>query len=118
MAPGLDPADSDVREMTPWDPMKADRNVEIGEYYMTLKNYPAAISRFREALYWKKDDAMAQLRLGQALETVGQYAEARKSFEGYLKILPAGKFAPLARKALERMKGKADSPRKPEVPSL
>jgi len=116
-APGADPADSGVQEMTPWNPLKADRNVEIGNYYMTLRNYPAAISRYREALYWKKDDAMAQLRLGQALEVVGQYADARKNFEGYLRILPDGKFAPLARKSLEHMKGKADRLQKAEVPS-
>jgi tetratricopeptide (TPR) repeat protein len=118
LAPGLDPSDSNVREMTPWDPLKADKNVEIGNYYMTQKNVPAAISRYREALYWKQDDAIAHLKLGQALEADGQYAEARINFEAYLKILPQGKFAPLAHKSLNHMKGKADVPKKPEVPSL
>jgi TolA-binding protein len=61
---------------------------------------------------------MARLRLGEALEAVGQYTEARKNFEGYLKTLPQGKYAPLAHKALEHMKGKADHPQKTEAPSL
>lgn len=115
VAPGKEAEESDIGEMHPWSPMKADKNVEIGDYYLTQKNYAAAISRYREALYWKPDDAMAHFRLGQALEAAGQYAEARKNYQGYLKILPQGKFASTARKALQRMKNKPDAPKRSEA---
>jgi tetratricopeptide (TPR) repeat protein len=117
-APGAEPEGIDVREMRPWDPHKADKNVEVGDYYLTQKNYRAAISRYREALYWQDNHAIAQFRLGQSLEAVGQFAEARKYYEGYLKILPSGSFAQEARKALERLKDKADEPKKLAGPVL
>ena len=102
---GLDlrPGASDVQEFKPWDPHKADKCVEIGDFYYKRKNYSAAISRYREALYWKSDHALAFFRLGQALEQTGQYDEARKSYEQYLKILPKGTYATQSQKALEKL---------------
>lgn len=105
-------ASADVRELKPWDPHKADKDVEVGDYYFKRKNYAAAIYRYRDALYWKSDDAVATLRLAQALEQVGQYAEARKNYESYLKILPHGEFAKQATDALGRLHEKPDDPRK------
>jgi tetratricopeptide (TPR) repeat protein len=116
-APGAEPS-SDVQEMHPWDPHKAEKSIEIGTYYLRQRNYPAAISRFQEALYWKANDAVAQFRLGQALEAVGQYAEARKNYQGYLKILPQGTFSPDAQKALTRLRNKPDDPAKSAGPVL
>jgi len=109
---------SDVGEVHPWDPHRADKNVEVGDYYFKKKNYAAAISRYREALYWKRDDAVALFRLGQALEAVGRYAEARKEYARYLEVLAKGPFAAEARKALVRLKDKPDAPKQPETPVL
>ena len=102
--------------MHPWDPHKADKDVEVGNYYFKKKNYAAAISRYREALYWKQDDAVALFRLGQALEAVGQYSEARKQYGRYLDLLAKGPFAGEARKALARLKDKPDAPKQLETP--
>jgi tetratricopeptide (TPR) repeat protein len=113
--PGLDlkeKSGSDVQEMKPWDPHKADHNVNVGDQYYRKKNYAAAISRYREALYWKNDDAIASFRLAHTLEEVGQYAEARKYYQLYLKILPQGEYAAESQKAIERLKGKPDDPKK------
>jgi len=109
---------SDVREMRPWDPHKADKAVEVGDFYFKRGNYAAAISRYREALYWKENDAVALFRLGQGLEAVGQYAEARTQYSRYLQVLPRGPFAGDAQKALSRLKGKPDDPKKMERPIL
>jgi len=108
----------DVREMRPWDPHKADKAVEVGDFYFKRGNYAAAISRYREALYWKQDDAVALFRLGQSLEAVGQYAEARTQYKRYLQVLPNGPFAGDAQKALNRLKDKPDVPKKMERPVL
>jgi tetratricopeptide (TPR) repeat protein len=116
-APGAEP-NSDVQEMHPWDPHKAEKSIEVGIYYLRQRNYPAAISRFQEALYWKANDALAQFRLGQALEAVGQYAEARKNYLGYLKILPHGEFSQEAQTALARLRDKPDDPSKSTGPVL
>jgi Flp pilus assembly protein TadD len=110
---------SDVRELKPWDPHKADKNVEVGDYYFRRKNYAAAISRYREALYWKDNDAVATWRLAQVLEQVGQYHEARSNYQAYLKIVPHGEFAEKATAALDRLKDKPDDLKKSAaMPSL
>jgi tetratricopeptide (TPR) repeat protein len=107
---GVDPSDADVREFKPWDPHKADKNVEVGDFYFKRGNYRAAQSRYKEALYWKEDDAIAIFRLDETQEKLGEFAEARKNYSAYLKVLPKGEFAAQATAALERLKDKADTP--------
>jgi predicted TPR repeat methyltransferase len=72
----------------------------------------AAEDRYREALLYKDNDAMATFRLGECLEKLGQPGAARDNYESYLKILPHGPFAEEARKSVERLK-KLDSSQKP-----
>src|SRR5262249_26488081 len=93
----------DIQEFHAFDPHKAAKAVEIGDFYFKRKNYAAAISRYREALLYKPNDAIATFRLAQALEQSRNFAEARKEYESYLKILPHGPSAAEARKALERL---------------
>ena len=95
-----------------WDPHKAAKDVEIGDFYFKRKNYRAAEDRYREALLYKDNDATATFRLGECLEKLGQPGAARDNYESYLKILPHGPFAEEARKSVERLK-KLDSSPKP-----
>ncbi len=44
---------SDVQEFHPWDPHKAAKNVEVGDFYFKRKNYRAALDRYKEALIYK-----------------------------------------------------------------
>jgi TolA-binding protein len=93
---------SDVTEMHVWNPHKAEKDLEVGEFYLKRKNYRAAEDRFREALTYKPGDAIATFRLAETLEEQGKYAEAQSNYGDYLKILPEGKFAPDAKRGLER----------------
>ncbi len=97
------PENSDVQEFRPWNPMKALKDVEVGDYYFKRKNYRAALDRYKEALFYKDNDAIASFRLAQCQEKLGDKTEARKYYEQYLKILPAGEFAKEARVSLERL---------------
>lgn len=99
------PADADVREFHPWDPHRAAKNVEVGDYYFKGKNYVAAESRYREALLYKDNDAIATFRLAVCLEKLNRPDEARQEYESYLKILPHGPQAADATKAISRLKG-------------
>ena len=99
---------ADVQEMKPWDPHKADKDIEVGDFYFKQKNYRAALSRYQGALHWQDNNAIAMFRLGQTNEKMGNFAEARKGYEGYLKILPDGQFSADAKKGLERLKDKPD----------
>jgi tetratricopeptide (TPR) repeat protein len=110
IAPPSGSAEPDMPEAKPFDPHKADKNIEVGDYYFNLKNYRAAESRYREALEWKPGDAIATYKLGEVMEKEGNLTQARQNYEAYLKILPAGPLAEKAKKGLERIeKGKSSS---------
>lgn len=96
---------SDVMETKPWNPHKAAKNIEVGDYYAKAKNYRAAISRYREALEYKPKDAEATFKLAKALEGNKENGEALRRYQEYLKILPKGEFSVDAQKAIERLKG-------------
>lgn len=95
---------SDVQEFHPWDPHKALKDIEVGDFYFKKKNYRAALDRYREALEYKPNDAVANFRLGQCLEKMNQPQEARVHYEEYLKILPHGPLAEEAQKQLQKLR--------------
>jgi tetratricopeptide (TPR) repeat protein len=102
------PGKSDVSEFHPWNPHKAAKDIEVGDYYFKeRKNYRAAADRYREALAYKPNDAVATFRLAVCLEKLDQPDEARKEYENYLKILPHGPQSEEAQKAIQRLKGVA-----------
>lgn len=106
----------DVLELHPYDPHKAEKNVEVGDYYFKLKNYPAAESRYREALDYKPNDAIATFKLAVALEKLGNISEAEKYYSNYLEILPHGPEAEGSKTALERLKNPVSPQAKAEDP--
>ena len=97
---------SDSGEFTPWNPLKAMKDVEVGDFYFKSENYPAAISRYREALEYKPHDAEATYKLAAALEKSGDLKGALENYQDYLKILPHGSYAAKAQKSIDRLKQK------------
>src|SRR5215467_12983273 len=95
---------SDVQEMHPWDPHKAAKDIEVGDFYFKKKNYRAAVDRYKEALVYKPNDAVAQFRLAECMDKTGNSSEAITHYQEYLKILPQGPLAADARKALDKLK--------------
>ena len=45
-----DSAPGDVQEFHPYDPHRASKDIEVGDFYFKKKNYGAALERYREAL--------------------------------------------------------------------
>ncbi|HEV2396524.1 MAG TPA: tetratricopeptide repeat protein [Candidatus Sulfotelmatobacter sp.] len=95
---------SSNRDLHPWDPHKAAKDVEVGDFYFKKKNYIAAESRYREALLYKDNDAIATYKLAICLEKQNRPDEARAEYESYLKILPNGPESAEVKKAMERLK--------------
>ena len=60
-----------ITEFHTWDPHKAAKNIEVGDFYFKRKNYRAAEERYREALHYKENDAVATIRLAVSLEKLG-----------------------------------------------
>ena len=101
------PGNGNVAEFHPWNPHKAAKDIEVGDFYFKRKNYRAAADRYREALYYKDNDAEATYHLAVCLEKLDQPDDAGKEYESYLKILPHGPQAEEAQKAIDRLKGAA-----------
>ena len=99
----------DVQELHPWDPHRADKDVEVGDYYMKQRNYRGAIWRYQDALEYMPNHAVATFHLAEALEKTGDAKGARKNYEQYLKILPKGEYAAAARQALQRLASTAQN---------
>jgi len=95
--------ESDVQEMHPWDPHKAAKDIEVGDFYFRRKNYRAALDRYREALFYKPDDTLANFRLGECFERLDQADEAVTHYQAYLKILPHGPLSKEAEKAIQKL---------------
>jgi tetratricopeptide (TPR) repeat protein len=95
---------ADVQEMHPWNPYRAMKDDEVGDYYFKRKSYRAALARYQDALIWKEKDAVANFRMAQCYEKLDEPDQAVPHYQEYLKILPDGPFAKDARKALEKLK--------------
>src|SRR3954469_9821235 len=100
----MDEGSGEANEVHPWDPHRAAKDIEVGDFYFKRKNYKAAEDRYREALYYKDNDALATYRLAECLEKLGEPDEAVAEFENYLKILPNGPQAEDSRKSIARLK--------------
>jgi tetratricopeptide (TPR) repeat protein len=104
----VDEGSAEAADTHPWDPHKAAKDIEVGDFYFKKKNYAAAESRYREALYYKDNDAIAVYHLALCLEKLDRPGEAREQYESYLTILPHGPEAENAKKAIERLKTGAE----------
>lgn len=93
-----------ITEFHIWDPHKAAKDIEVGDFYFKRQNYRAAEDRYREALRYKDNDAVATIRLAVCLEKLRIWDDARAEYESYLKILPHGPQASEAQKAINRLK--------------
>lgn len=103
-----------ITEVHIWDPHKAAKSVEVGDFYFNRKNYRAAADRYREALLFKDNDAVATIKLAVSLEKLGIFDDARAEYESYLKILPHGPHSAEAQKAIDRLKAPTTQSKPPQ----
>ncbi|HEU5402046.1 MAG TPA: hypothetical protein VFU86_11860 [Terriglobales bacterium] len=94
---------SDINEMHPYNPHKAEKDVEVGDFYFNLKNYRAAESRYAEALEYKSNDAEATYKLALTREKLDKNEDALAGYQSYLKILPEGPRAKDAQEGIGRL---------------
>ena len=91
-----------------FDPYRAEKNVEIGMYYLKKRNYDAAIERFQDATRYKPRFARAYRLLGEAYDKKGEKAEAVKSYQKYLEILPSAEDVGKVRKRIDKLSRELD----------
>ena len=100
---------ADVHELHPFNPYRANKDNEVGDYYYKRKNYKAALARYQDALAFKQNDALANFHMAQCYEKLDQPDDAIVHFKEYLRILPQGPLSKEAKKALEKLAEKQTS---------
>lgn len=90
-----------------YNPYQAEKEVEVGNFYMKKGRYAAAVKRYEEATKWKPNWALAYLKLGEACEKKGEPRRAAEAYRKYLEILPRDRRAGQLRKEIARLEKEA-----------
>jgi tetratricopeptide (TPR) repeat protein len=86
-----------------WDPLRAEKDLEVGQYYMRKGDVDAAIDRFQDATLAKPGYAVPFRFLGEAQEKKGLKKPAIKSYQRYLELYPRAEDADKIRKKIEKL---------------
>lgn len=71
-----------------WDPLRAEKDMEVGIFYMHKGDLDAAMERFEDATLAKPGYALPYRYLGEAQERKGMKKAAIKSYKRYLDLFP------------------------------
>ena len=83
-----------------FNPLEAEKDLKVGNFYFKKGNYKGAINRFREATKWNPNFAEAFLRLGDAEEKIKDTKGAHEAYAKYLELAPDSKEAASVKKKL------------------
>ncbi len=86
-----------------WDPLRAEKDLEVGQYYMKRGDLDAAIDRFQDAAAAKPGYAIPFRFLAEAQEKKGLKKQAIKSYQRYLDLYPHAEDGGKIKKKLERL---------------
>src|ERR1700720_3729946 len=108
-----DTATQNAPDQPSWDPLRAEKDLEVGQYYMRKGDLDAAIDRFQDATTAKPGYAIPFRFLAEAQEKKGLKKQAIKSYQRYLDLYPHAEDGDKVRKKIEKLykeveKGKKD----------
>jgi len=86
-----------------WDPLRAEKDLEVGQFYMKKGDLDAAIDRFQDATTAKPGYAIPFRFLGEAQEKKGLKKQALKSYQRYLDLFPHADDADKVRKKIDKL---------------
>jgi tetratricopeptide (TPR) repeat protein len=98
-----DNATESAPDQPTWDPLRAEKDLEVGQYYMRKGDVDAAIDRFQDATLAKPGYAVPFRFLGEAQEKKGLKKPAIKSYQRYLELYPRAEDAEKIRKKIEKL---------------
>ncbi len=87
-----------------WDPLRAEKDLEVGQYYMKKGDVDAAIDRFQDATLAKPGYAIPFRFLGEAQEKKGLKRDALKSYTRYLELYPRAEDKDKIEKKIEKLR--------------
>jgi tetratricopeptide (TPR) repeat protein len=110
--PNKDSATQSAADQPTWDPLRAEKDLEVGRFYMKKGDWDAAIDRFQDATTAKPGYAIPYLYLGEAQEKKGLKKQAIKSYTRYLDLYPHAEDAEKIRKRIDKLWGEVGKGKK------
>jgi len=101
--PNKDSATQNAPDQPMWDPLRAEKDIEVGQHYMHTGNMDAAIDRFQDAITAKPGYAIPFRYLGEAQEKKGLKKQAIKSYQRYLDLYPHAEDVDKIKKKIEKL---------------
>ncbi|HEX4543657.1 MAG TPA: tetratricopeptide repeat protein [Candidatus Acidoferrum sp.] len=101
--PNKDSATQNAPDQPAWDPLRAEKDIEVGQHYMHKGDVDAAIDRFQDAIEAKPGYAIPFRYLGEAQEKKGLKKQAIKSYQRYLDLYPSAEDGAKIKKKLEKL---------------
>ena len=98
-----DNAAENAPDQPTWDPLRAERDMQVGTYYMHKGDMDAAIDRFQDATTAKPGYALPFRMLGEAQEKKGMKKAAIKSYQRYLDLFPKAEDKEKIQKKIEKL---------------
>lgn len=92
--------------MPAFDPLHAEKSIEIGTFYMKKGNYDAAIDRFEDATRFQPSLARPWRLMAEAYEKKHAYGRAVESYKKYLEVLPGAEDAAKVKKRIAMLEQK------------
>jgi tetratricopeptide (TPR) repeat protein len=109
-----DSATQNATDQPAWDPLRAEKDLEVGQYYMRKGDIDAAIDRFQDATTAKPGYAIPFRYLGEAQEKRGLRKQAIASYSRYLDLYPHAEDGDRIRKKIDKLRSEVEKKKKSE----
>jgi tetratricopeptide (TPR) repeat protein len=110
--PNSDNATQNAPDQPMWDPLRAEKDLEVGQYYMRKGDVDAAIDRFQDAILAKPGYAIPFRYLGEAQEKKGLKRDAINSYTRYLALYPRAEDKEKIEKKIEKLRSEIEKSKK------
>lgn len=102
-ASGASPSSSAAANQQQWDPFDAQKDVDVGTFYMRKGDADAAIGRFEDAIRLNPKLAKPRYLLGEIYEKKKNPTRAVEYYKEYLKVYPGAPDAKKVEKKIEKL---------------
>ena len=110
--PDTDTATTNAPDQPTWDPLRAEKDMQVGQFYLHKGDVDAAIDRFQDATLAKPGYAIPFRFLGEAQEKKGLKRDAIKSYTRYLDLYPRAEDKDKIEKKIEKLRSEVAKSKK------
>ncbi len=82
------------------NPLEAERNLKVGNFYWNKREYRAALARYQEATHYNPSSPEAFFKVGETQQKLHNEPAAKSAFQKVIQVGPDTKFAAEAKKKL------------------